>query len=86
MYQINGTNQFVQAPIVTNGVVTTTAVIDNPYGGAFRSNRRPNVVAGVDPFLHTGDKRYLPEPRRVHLPAAGPVRQPGPLRAARTRA
>jgi len=27
-------------------------VIDNPYGGAFRSNRRPNVVAGVDPFLH----------------------------------
>ena len=46
VYQINGTNQFVQAPIVTNGVVTTTAVIDNPYGGAFRSNRRPTVVPG----------------------------------------
>src|SRR4029077_4479816 len=49
VYQVNGTNQYVQAPIVTNGVVTTTAVIDNPYGGAFRSNRRPSGVPGVDP-------------------------------------
>lgn len=71
VYQINGTNQYVQAPIVSNGVVTTTAVIDNPYGGAFRSNRRPNVVAGVDPFLHTSDKRYFLNPAAFTFPQPG---------------
>jgi hypothetical protein len=71
VYQINGTNQFVQAPIVTNGVVTTTAVIDNPYGGAFRSNRRPSVVPGVDPFLSTGDKRSFLNPAAFTFPQPG---------------
>ncbi|PWU12297.1 MAG: hypothetical protein C5B51_00990 [Terriglobia bacterium] len=71
VYQINGTNQYVQAPIVTGGVVQTTAVIDNPYGGAFRSNRRPSVVSGVDPFLHTGDKRYFLNPAAFTFPQPG---------------
>jgi hypothetical protein len=71
VYQINGTNQFVQSPIVTNGVVMTTAVIDNPYGGAFRSNRRPSVVPGVDPFLSTGDKRYFLNPAAFTFPQPG---------------
>ena len=71
VYQVNGTNQFVQAPIVTNGVVTTTPVIDNPYGGAFRSNRRPSVVPGVDPFLSTGDKRFFLNPAAFSFPQPG---------------
>src|SRR5262249_39760816 len=71
VYQINGTNQYVQAPIVTNGVVTTTAVIDNPYGGAFRSNRRPTVVPGVNPFLSTGDKRVFLNPAAFTFPQPG---------------
>jgi hypothetical protein len=71
VYQINGTNQFVQAPIVTGGVVITTPVIDNPYGGAFRSNRRPSVVPGVDPFLQTGDKRYFLNPAAFAFPQPG---------------
>jgi hypothetical protein len=71
VYQINGTNQFVQAPIVNNGVVTTTAVVDNPFGGAFRSNRRPDVAAGVDPFLHTGDGRYFLNPAAFSFPQPG---------------
>ena len=71
VYQINGTNQFVQSPIVTNGVVTTTAVIDNPYGGAFRNNRRPSVVPGVDPFLSTGDKRFFLNPAAFTFPTPG---------------
>ena len=83
VYQINGTNQFVQAPIVTNGVVTTTAVIDNPYGGAFRSNRRPDVVPGVDPFLRTGDKRYFLNPAAFTFPQPGTVRQLRAIRAPR---
>jgi hypothetical protein len=71
VYQINGTNQFVQSPIVTGGVVQTTAVVDNPYGGAFRSNRRPTVVSGVDPFLQTGDKRFFLNPGAFTFPQPG---------------
>jgi Carboxypeptidase regulatory-like domain len=71
VYQINGTNQFVQSPIVTGGVVQTTAVVDNPYGGAFRSNRRPTVVSGVDPFLQAGDKRFFLNPGAFTFPQPG---------------
>jgi hypothetical protein len=70
VYQVNGTNQFVQSPIVTNGVVMTTPVIDNPYGGAFRNNRRPTVVPGVDPFL-SGDKRFFLNPAAFTFPQPG---------------
>ncbi len=71
VYQVNGTNQFVSAPIVQNGTVLTTAVVNNPFGGAFRSNRRPNVVPGVDPFIHTSDKRYFLNPAAFSIPQPG---------------
>jgi hypothetical protein len=71
VYQVNGTNQFVQSPVVTGGEVMTTPVVDNPYGGAFRSNRRPSVVAGVDPFLHNGDKRFFLNPAAFTFPQPG---------------
>ena len=71
VYQINGTNQYVQSPILNGTTVTTTAVIDNPYGGAFRNNRRPSVVAGVDPFLHTGDGRFFLNPAAFTFPTPG---------------
>ncbi|HJZ97505.1 MAG TPA: TonB-dependent receptor [Candidatus Solibacter sp.] len=70
-YQINGTNQYVQAQILNGTTVTTTAVINNPYGGAFRNNRRPSVVPGVDPFLHTGDKRFFLNPAAFTIPQPG---------------
>ncbi len=71
VYQINGTNQYVQSPIVTGGVIQTTPVIDNPYGGAFRSNRRPSVVPGVDPFLYADDKRYFLNSAAFTFPQPG---------------
>ena len=46
-------------------------MIDNPYGGAFRSNRRPSVVPGVDPFLSTGDKRFFLNPAAFTFPQPG---------------
>jgi hypothetical protein len=70
-YQVNGTNTFVNAPIISGGVITTTPVINNPYGGAFRNNRRPDVVAGVDPFLHTGDGKFILNPAAFAIPAPG---------------
>jgi hypothetical protein len=61
----------VNAPIVNNGTVLTTPVINNPFGGAFRNNRRPDVVAGVDPFLQTGDGRYFLNPAAFSIPQPG---------------
>ena len=71
VYQVNATGQFVQAPIVTNGAIATAPVVNNPYGGAFRSNRRPDVVGGVDPFLQTSDKRYFLNPGAFSIPQPG---------------
>jgi hypothetical protein len=56
---------------VTNGVVQTIPVVNNPFGGAFRSNRRPDVVAGVNPFLETSDKRYFLNPAAFSIPQPG---------------
>jgi hypothetical protein len=71
-YRVNATGQIVSSPIVTGGQVMTTAIVNNPYGGAFRSNRRPNVVAGVSPFLSSSTNS------RVFLnPAAFTAPNPG---------
>jgi hypothetical protein len=71
VYRVNATGQYVAAPIVANGVVTTTAVINNPFGGAFRNNRRPDVVAGVNPFLATSDRRFVINPAAFSIPQPG---------------
>jgi hypothetical protein len=71
VYRVKGTNQYVNSPIVQNGQVLTTAVVNNPYGGAFRNNRRPNVVAGVSPFLSGGGRRLILNPAAFSTPAPG---------------
>jgi hypothetical protein len=71
-YRVNETGKIVNAPIVSNGAILTTPVVNNPWGGAFRSNRRPSVVAGVNPYLkNPGDKRALLNPAAFTLPAPG---------------
>ncbi len=73
VYSVNATGQFVAAPIVdASGNILTTPVVNNPYGGAFRSNRRPSVVSGVDPFLSDpNDKRVFLNPAAFMIPAPG---------------
>lgn len=71
VYRVNATGAYVGAPIVQNGVILTTPVIDNPYGGAFRNNRRPDVVAGVDPYLHLAGGRYFLNPAAFAFPQPG---------------
>ena len=65
--QLNSTGQYVA--FSANG--TMTAIVNNPYGGAFRNNRRPDVVAGVDPFLHTSDGKVLLSPAAFSIPKPG---------------
>jgi hypothetical protein len=64
-------NTYVNAPIVVNGSPVTVPVVNVPGGGAFRNVRRPDVVPGVDPYLHTGDKRWIINPAAFAMPAPG---------------
>ena len=41
-------------------------------GGSSRNVRRPNVVPGVDPFLHSGGIAFL-NPAAFSIPAAGTI-------------
>lgn len=71
-YRVNATGRIVDAPIVSNGAVLTTPVVNNPWGGAFRSNRRPSVAAGVSPYLdNPADKRVFLNPAAFTIPAPG---------------
>jgi len=70
-YKDTRTGAFVNAPILVGSQVVTVPVINNPYGGAFRNNRRPDVVAGVSPFLESSDRRYFLNPAAFSTPAPG---------------
>jgi hypothetical protein len=59
VYRHNETGAIVNSPIVTSGVVLTTAIINVPGGGASRNIRRPDVVPGVDPFIRNADRVFL---------------------------
>jgi hypothetical protein len=68
---VDANGKVLNSQVKVGDSILTTPVVNNPYGGAFRSNRRPSVVAGVDPFLHTSDKRYILNPAAFYLPAPG---------------
>ena len=50
---VNSAGQVVSSGACTNGVCPT-AIINTLGGGSSRNVRRPNLVPGVDPFLHSG--------------------------------
>ena len=71
-YRVDSTGAIVNSPVVSGGAVLTTPIINNPYGGAFRNNRRPDVVAGVSPYLKSStDKRVFLNPAAFAIPAPG---------------
>ncbi len=72
-YRVNATGAIVNSPVVgSDGTVLTTAIVNNPWGGAFRSNRRPDAVPGVSPFLSSAsDKRVFLNPAAFAIPAPG---------------
>ncbi len=72
VWQINGTNTFVNTLSNVPSGQTATAVINNPYGGAFRNNRRPDVVPGVSPYLsNSSDGRVFLNPAAFAIPKPG---------------
>ena len=61
--------QTFSSPVVTGGVVQTTAVVNVPGGGNSRNIRRPNLVPGASPFLKNG-LQFL-NPAAFTTPATG---------------
>ncbi len=71
VYRDTRNNTIVNNPIVVNGEPVTVPVINVPGGGNSRDVRFPDVIAGVDPFLHTSDRRIVLNPAAFSTPAPG---------------
>jgi hypothetical protein len=58
--------------VVTGGVVQTTPVVNVPGGGQSRNVARPDLVPGVDPYLHDPTNHWLYiNPAAFAMPAPG---------------
>lgn len=70
-YRDTRTGAIVSNPILAGGVPVTTAIINTPGGGATRNIRRPDLVAGVNPYLTSSDKARFLNPAAFSMPAPG---------------
>jgi hypothetical protein len=71
VYRDNRDGNILTSPVVVNGQVMTTAIINVPGGGSSRNVRRADVVAGVDPFITGADKRVYLNPAAFSIPRPG---------------
>ena len=71
VYLDRRTGAIVNAPILIDGAPVTTAIVNTPGGGASRNVRRPDVVAGVNPYMTGADKRVYLNPAAFATPAPG---------------
>ena len=65
VYQDSASGAFLSSPCAT-----CVAVINTPGGGASRGVRRPDLIPGVDPYLHDGGRQFL-NPAAFAIPAPG---------------
>jgi len=70
VYRNNTTGAITSAPVVSGGVVQTTPIVNVPGGGSSRNTRRPDYVAGVNPYIVNNGTLWV-------NPAAFAVPQPG---------
>ncbi|MGI9069768.1 MAG: carboxypeptidase regulatory-like domain-containing protein [Bryobacteraceae bacterium] len=70
VYVDNRNGDVYQNPLVVNGQVLTTPVINTPGGGSSRNVRRPDVVAGVQPILFSNGLVYI-NPTAFSVPRPG---------------
>ncbi|MBZ5585040.1 MAG: TonB-dependent receptor [Acidobacteriia bacterium] len=70
LYQDSRDGRFYANPVVVGGQVMSTPVINTLGGGNSRNVRRPDVVAGVDPYLRNGLNWINPAAFSIPLPGA----------------
>jgi hypothetical protein len=68
-YRDNRDGSTYASPLIVNGQIVTTPVVNTLGGGNSRNIRRPDVVAGVDPYLRNGLSWI--NPAAFSVPAAG---------------
>jgi len=71
VYVDQGTGLVHNQPVLAGGRPVSVAVINTPGGGASRNVRRPDLVAGVSPFLTGGGRTSFLNPAAFAMPAPG---------------
>jgi hypothetical protein len=70
VYRNNTTGVITTGPVVSGGVVQTTPLVNVPGGGQSRNVARPDLVPGVDPYIHNQGWLYI-NPAAFAMPAPG---------------
>jgi hypothetical protein len=70
VYRNNTTGVITTSPVISGGVIQTTPLVNVPGGGQSRNVARPDLVPGVDPYLHNQGWLYL-NPAAFAMPAPG---------------
>jgi hypothetical protein len=70
-YRDTRNGNLFSSPVLVGSTVMTEAVINTPGGGSSRATRRPDVVAGVNPYMVGADKKVYLNPAAFATPAAG---------------
>jgi hypothetical protein len=71
VYRNNTTGAITTSPVVSSsGEVMTTPLVNVPGGGQSRNVARPNLVPGVDPYIHNRGWLYV-NPAAFSMPAPG---------------
>ncbi len=70
VYRNNTTGVITASPVVSNGAILTTPLVNVPGGGQSRNVARPDLVAGVDPYIHDRGWLYV-NPAAFAMPAPG---------------
>lgn len=70
IYRDTRDGKYYTSPVLVGGAPVTVPVINTPGGGSSRNVRRPDLVPGVDPYLHAGRTTYI-NPAAFSMPAPG---------------
>jgi hypothetical protein len=71
VYKDRRNGRIYASPVVVGGVVQTDAIINVPGGGQSRQFRRPDYVAGTEPFIEGADKTIILNPAAFAVPQPG---------------
>jgi hypothetical protein len=71
VYRDKRNGKIYATPVIVDGVVQSEAIGNSPGGGASRQFRRPDVIAGVNPYIVGGDRLAYLNPAAFAVPAPG---------------
>jgi hypothetical protein len=70
VYRNNTTGVITTGPVVTGGIVQTTALVNVPGGGQSRNVARPDLIPGI-PLYYTNNGTFFVNPAAFAIPQPG---------------